>query len=72
LPFHLALKSHPRDRRALFLAALVAGNFTGAFMHPGIGSANALVISAVGTLVVAFSLLLNREQPGDEGRAAIP
>jgi hypothetical protein len=64
--------SHLKDRRALFLAALVVGIVAGAFMHPGIGSANALVVSAVGKLVVTFSLLLNREQLGDEGRAAIP
>jgi len=54
------------------LAALVAGSFAGAFMHRGIGSANALVISAVGKLVVTLSLLLNREQPREEERGQMP
>ena len=71
-PQLVAIHNHPRDRRALFLAALVAGSFAGAFMHRGIGSANALVISAVGKLVVTLSLLLNREQPREEERGQMP
>lgn len=70
-PQVMAIRNHSRDRRALFLAALVAGSFAGAFMHPVIGSANALVVSAVGKLVVTLSLLLNREQQPDEERESL-
>ena len=61
-PKLLAIRNHPRDRRALFLAILVAGSFAGAFAHPVIGSSNTLIISAAGKLLVTISLLFNRSE----------
>ena len=61
-----SLHNTSRDRRALFLASLVAGSFAGAYMHRGIGSPNALVVSAVGKLLVAFAFLLNRDEPSKD------
>ncbi|KEF55102.1 uncharacterized protein A1O9_08755 [Exophiala aquamarina CBS 119918] len=58
----LVLKNRSRDRRALFLLALVAGSFAGAFMHVGIGSSNALIVSACGKLLVFLTIFFNREQ----------
>lgn len=65
-PKLLAVKNHSRDRRAMFLAALVVGSFAGAFMHISIGSSNALIVSAAGKLLVTVTLLFNREQPREE------
>jgi uncharacterized membrane protein YoaK (UPF0700 family) len=56
----LALHNHARDRRALFLAALVAGSFAGAYAHPVIGSANTLIVCAAGKLLVTLSMVCNR------------
>ncbi|KAJ4249096.1 hypothetical protein NW762_012430 [Fusarium torreyae] len=61
-PNLLGLKNRPRDRRAAFLVALVAGSFAGAFMRSGIGSSNALIVSAAGKMLVTTTFLLNREE----------
>jgi uncharacterized membrane protein YoaK (UPF0700 family) len=59
--------NHSRDRRALFLASLIAGSFAGAFMYSKIGSPCALVVSATGkTLVTAMMLLPKRSQMNRE------
>jgi Protein of unknown function (DUF1275) len=58
-PQLLAVHNHARDRRALFLVALVAGSFAGAYAHPPIGSANTLILSAVGKMLVTVTLLFN-------------
>ncbi|KAI8575296.1 hypothetical protein K450DRAFT_262460 [Umbelopsis ramanniana AG] len=64
-PKLLKTKNHPRDRRALFLVALIAGGFAGAFMYSKIGSPSALVISATGkTLVTALMLLPKKAHEG--------
>lgn len=49
-----------RDRRLLFLLFLVAGSFAGAGAYRSMGSAFALLTSAVGKLVVTSMFLLNR------------
>ncbi|KAF4948406.1 hypothetical protein FSARC_13751 [Fusarium sarcochroum] len=61
-PNLLGLKNRPRDRRAAFLVALVAGSFAGAFMRSGIGSSNALIVSAAGKMLVTTTFLFNREE----------
>ena len=63
-PELLGSSNRSRNRRAGFLVALVAGSFAGAFMRTGIGSANALIVSASGKILVTFMLLFNREQSG--------
>lgn len=65
-PKLFALHNYSRDRRALFLASLVAGSFAGAFMHVSIGSPNALAVSAAGKSLVTVTLIFNREEPPDE------
>ncbi|KAK5218860.1 hypothetical protein LTR96_011151 [Exophiala xenobiotica] len=59
-PKLFAIHNHSRDRRALFLAALVAGSFAGAYAHFPIGSSNTLILSAVSKLLVTVTLLFNR------------
>jgi len=49
-----------RDRRLLFLLCLLAGSFAGAGAYKTMSSAFALLISAVGKLIVTFTLLCNR------------
>ncbi|EHY59229.1 hypothetical protein HRR83_001501 [Exophiala dermatitidis] len=56
----LVLKNRPRNRRVFFLAFLVAGSFMGAFMRLRIGSAWALVVSALGKLLATLMLLFSR------------
>ncbi len=58
-PQIFALRNHQRDRRALFLACLIAGSFAGAYMHKGIGSPSALMVSAAGKLLVTLALFFN-------------
>jgi uncharacterized membrane protein YoaK (UPF0700 family) len=65
-PKLIAIKNHPRDRRTLFLASLVAGSFAGAFMRSSIGSPNSLIVSAAGKLLVTLTLLFNREEKSSE------
>lgn len=59
-PSLLAMKNHPRDRRALFLITLIIGSFVGAFMYKEVGSGNTLILSATVKLVVTLTLLLNQ------------
>lgn len=58
-----------RNRRALFLLALFAGSFAGAFAYRRVGSAFALLISGVGKGVVFVAFWFNREveSKGTEG-----
>jgi Protein of unknown function (DUF1275) len=65
-PKLVAVHNHSRDRHTMFLASLVVGSFAGAFMHTSIRSPNALIVSAVGKLLVSIILLFNREQPQGE------
>ncbi|KAG2172983.1 hypothetical protein INT44_004724 [Umbelopsis vinacea] len=62
-PKVLETKNHPRDRRALFLVALIAGAFAGAFMYSKIGSPSALVLSATGKTLVTAMMLLPKKVP---------
>ncbi|KAK4942869.1 hypothetical protein LTR10_017445 [Elasticomyces elasticus] len=55
----LAVHNRPRTRRASFLAALVAGGFFGAYIYREVGSAFAILISAVGKLIVTVLFLFN-------------
>lgn len=55
-------RNRARDRRLLFLVSLVAGSFAGAGAYKTMSSAFALLISAVGKFIVAFTLLFNRRQ----------
>jgi uncharacterized membrane protein YoaK (UPF0700 family) len=66
-PKLLKMKNQSRDRRAFFLAALIAGGFAGAFMYSRIGSPCALVVSAAGkTLVTTMMLLPKKSHVNDE------
>ncbi|KAH7390329.1 hypothetical protein BKA64DRAFT_580145 [Cadophora sp. MPI-SDFR-AT-0126] len=55
-------RNRSRDRRILFLLSLFAGSFAGAFAYARVGSAFALLISAIGKLVVTVGFILNREK----------
>jgi DNA-binding IclR family transcriptional regulator len=65
-PKLLAVTNAPRNRRALFLVALIAGSFAGAFMRSRIGSPLALVVSGIGKALVATANLVNRRQPDEQ------
>lgn len=59
-PRILGRPNRARDRRLLFLLCLLAGSFAGAGAYKTMSSAFALLISAVGKLIVTFTLLCNR------------
>ncbi len=59
-PRLLRRHNRARDRRLLFLLCLVAGSFAGAGAYKTMSSAFALLLSAVGKLIVTFTLLFNR------------
>ncbi|KAK4924676.1 hypothetical protein LTR66_016443 [Elasticomyces elasticus] len=59
-PDLLTMKNHPRNRRAWFLVALVAGSFAGGFSHKDLGSAYTLLIAAAGKALVLLGLFFNR------------
>ncbi|OQV01236.1 hypothetical protein CLAIMM_06628 [Cladophialophora immunda] len=61
-PRLFAAKNRPRNRRASFLAALVAGAFFGAGIYRGIGPATSVLFSAVGKLIVTLMFLLNKAE----------
>lgn len=66
-PKLFAMRNRSRNRRALFLVALAAGSFAGAYMHSSIGSALALCMSAVGKTVVIAMLFVSRSDPEHNG-----
>lgn len=68
-PRLLAGRNRGRNRRAAFLLSLFAGSFAGAFAYQRVGSAFALVISAVGKAVVLLAFCFNGEDEdgGKEG-----
>ena len=59
-PGLFGLKNRSRNRRAAFLAVLVAGSFAGAFMRQRIGSPHALVVSGICKVLVFFAFLFNK------------
>ncbi|MCJ1232007.1 hypothetical protein MMC12_008688 [Toensbergia leucococca] len=62
-------RNRPRNRRLLFLVSLLAGSFAGAFAYVKVGSAFALLMAAVGKLVVTLALVLNGEAERAEADA---
>ena len=61
-PNLLAAKNRPRNRRAIFLAAIVAGAFFGAGIYRSLGSATAVLFSGIGKLIVTIMFLFNRAE----------
>ncbi|TKA22048.1 hypothetical protein B0A50_08430 [Salinomyces thailandicus] len=60
-------RNRPRNRRILFLVALVAGSFAGAFARTGVGSPMALVISGVVKALVTGGILFSKsDSDGDK------
>jgi uncharacterized membrane protein YoaK (UPF0700 family) len=57
-----ARQNRPRNRRAFFLATLVAGSFAGAYARKAIGSPNAIMISAAVKVMVIVAMLVS---PGE-------
>ena len=55
-------KNHERDRRAIFIAVLVFGSFTGAFASAYVNSAFALLMSAILKMVVSALFYFNRPE----------
>ncbi|KAG2185770.1 hypothetical protein INT43_002205 [Umbelopsis isabellina] len=53
--------NHPRNRRAIFLAALIAGSFAGAYAYAKLGSSVTLLISASGKAIVTAIMLVSKE-----------
>lgn len=58
-PKFFTIKNRPRNRRAFFLVALLAGSFVGAATYRKAGSAWAIFISAIGKLVVTIMFMFN-------------
>lgn len=58
-PELFALKNRSRNRRIGFLAALVLGTLTGAFIFRRVGSPAALVVSGAGKLLVTVMYLFS-------------
>ncbi|CAK7262731.1 hypothetical protein SEPCBS57363_000192 [Sporothrix epigloea] len=61
-PQLFAIKNRPRTRRLVFLLALAVGALLGASFRRTAGSAVAILVSAVGKLVVAFMYLFNEAE----------
>jgi hypothetical protein len=57
--------NRPRNRRAMFLAALIVGSLAGAFIYKRLGSPAALVISGAGKALVTALFLFNRANSGE-------
>lgn len=60
-----AVRNRPRNRRALFLATLVAGSFAGAYARKAIGSPNAIMTSAAVKVVVIVAMLVSPGERAD-------
>lgn len=61
-PQLFVIKNRPRTRRLVFLMALAIGALLGAAFRRTAGSAVAILVSAVGKLVVAFMYLFNEAE----------
>ena len=61
-PRVLDVHNGKRNRRLLFLLSLMAGSFAGAGAYKTINSAFALLVSAIGKLIVTFTFFCNRAQ----------
>ena len=59
-PHMFAVTNRPRNRRAAFLITLLVGSIVGALIYKAGGSALAILISAVGKLIVTVMFLFNR------------
>lgn len=70
-PKFFALKNRPRNRRAFFLVALLAGSFVGAATYRKAGSAWAIFISAVGKLVVTVMFMFNGAEKRVDGEEEV-
>jgi uncharacterized membrane protein YoaK (UPF0700 family) len=66
-----ARRNRPRNRRALFLATLVAGSFAGAYARKAIGSPDAIMTSAAVVVVVVVAMLISPEERGDSSAKAL-
>lgn len=62
-PRLLGASNHARDRRACFLAALIAGSFAGAYAYAKLGSSVTLLISASGKVIVTALILVSKKSP---------
>ncbi len=67
----LAVHNRPRTRRASFLTALVGGGFFGAYINREVGSETAILMSAVGKLVVTIMFLFNGIEKPRVGESAV-
>ncbi|KAI9806630.1 MAG: hypothetical protein M1825_006087 [Sarcosagium campestre] len=61
-PSVLDIHNGKRNRRLLFLLSLIAGSFAGAGAYKSRNSAFALLVSAIGKLIVTLTLLCNRAE----------
>ena len=61
-PKLLAAKNRPRDRRASFLVAIVAGAGFGAGIYRTLGSPTVVLFSGVGKLIVTLMFLFNKAE----------
>lgn len=66
-----ARQNRSRNRRALFLATLVAGSFAGAYTRKAIGSPNAIMISAAVKMVVVVAMLISPGESGDSNAKSV-
>lgn len=60
----LARRNWSRNRRALFLFALIAGSFVGTFAYGRVGLAFALLMAAIGKMIITAGFLINRKESG--------
>ncbi|OAL34643.1 hypothetical protein AYO20_06060 [Fonsecaea nubica] len=70
-PRLLTAKNRPRNRRASFLVAIVAGAFFGAGIYRSLGPATSVLFSAIGKLIVTFMFLLNKAEKSQESRSIV-
>ncbi|OAG34720.1 hypothetical protein AYO21_11112 [Fonsecaea monophora] len=70
-PRLLTAKNRPRNRRASFLVAIVAGAFFGAGIYQSLGPATSVLFSAIGKLIVTFMFLLNKAEKPQESRSIV-
>ena len=61
-PDVLTKRNRSRNRRALFLLALIAGSLAGAFVYRKVGSSFVLLMAAVGKAIVTAGFLVNKEE----------
>lgn len=70
-PRLFSANNRPRNRRASFLAAIVAGAFFGAGIYRSLGSATAVLFSGIGKIVVTLMFLFNKAEKNQPNETVV-